>query len=387
MRRTLTALLFLTLTVVGTTPAEAGWEEGVAAFKSGNYTQAAKEFQAIAQERPDWDGGHYMLGQTLLKLNRDEEALNHLRKAYDLNPNQVSYQLALSQAYLANRRYSDAAQLLSKINPASLPRSHQETYHQMAAVAYEKSGQGDRALASLRQAAAANPNDADVQYRYGIAAYNAGDMSTAISSLDKAVRLAPNDVDKKEAYVKILIRQARTQAGATKRSTYRKALPIAADIVAKQPTYDHQLTLGEVQLGAQEYAQAASSFSKAASQNGNDWLVHYYLGQARTSLEQYQQAEQALRTALSRTSSDKDQRTIWAQIGFVNEKLKNFAESKEAYRRAGKPDAVARVEENERIAAENRRIEEENARIRAMEEERRKLEEELKELPGGRPPR
>jgi tetratricopeptide (TPR) repeat protein len=387
MRRPLNVLLLLLLPLLATLPAEAGWDEGVAAFKSGNFTQAAKEFQAVVQEREDWDGGHFMLGQTLLKLNRNEEALAQLRRAYDLNPNQVSYQLALAQAYVANRRFSDAAQLLGKINPASLPKAQQASYHELASVAFERSGQTDRALDALAKVVAAAPNDADAQYRYGLAAFNAGQTSTAVAALEKAVRLDGADMDKKDAYVKVLIRSARTSSGSAKQSTYQKALQAAGDLAAKQPTYEHLLTLGEVQLGAQAYGDAAGTFGKAAAKNGNDWLVHYYIGQARTSLEQYQQAEQALRTALTKTNSADDQRKIWSQIGFVDEKLKNFTAAKDAYRKAGNDGAVARVEENERIAKENQDIEESNAKIKQMEEERKALEKELRELPGGRPPR
>jgi tetratricopeptide (TPR) repeat protein len=385
MLRTLTALL-VALPLVAVAPAEAGWDEGVTAFKGGNFTQAAKEFQTVIQERPDWGGGFYMLGLALQKLDRNEEALSNLRKAYDLNPGDVNYQMALAKAYLDNRRYTDAAQLLGKINPGALAKAQQAAYHQMISIAYEKTGQSERALASLQQVVTANPNDGDAQFRYGLAAYNAGRTAEAIPALEKAVRLDPGDVEKKDALVKVLIRSARESSGSAKQASYQKAMSVAGDLAGKQPTYENLLTLGEVQLGAQDYAGAASSFAKAAAKNGNDWLVHFYLGQAQTSLGQLKEAETTLRTALARASGERDQRTVWAQIGFVNEKLKDFAAAKEAYRKAGNASAVTRVEENERIAAENKAIEEENARLQAMEAERKKLEEELKELPGGRPP-
>ena len=101
---------------------EAGWEEGVAAFKSGNYQQAAKEFQGFVDERPDVFQGHYMLGQSLAKLGRDQEALTHLRKALELEPGNVGVQLALGKVYLEVGRYSDAAALLGKIDASSLPK-------------------------------------------------------------------------------------------------------------------------------------------------------------------------------------------------------------------------------------------------------------------------
>jgi tetratricopeptide (TPR) repeat protein len=386
MSRSVAVLLLLALPLVAVAPAEAGWEEGVAAFKGGNFTQAAKEFQAVIQERPDWGGGHYMLGLTLQKLSRNEEALSNLRQAYDLNPGDVSYQMALAKAYLDNRRYNDAAQLLSKINPAALTKAQQGAYHQMTSIAYEQTGQSDRALASLQQVVAANPNDADSQFRFCLAAYNAGRTAEAVPALEKAVRLDPNDAEKKAAFIKVLIRAARESTGNAKLAHYQKAVQVANELAGKQPTYENLLVLGEVQLGAQDYAGAASAFAKAAAKNGSDWLVHFYLGQAQTSLGQFREAEATLRTALTRASGDREQRTVWGQIGFVSEKLKDFSAARDAYHRAGDSAAVARVEENERIASENKAIEEENARLQAMEAERKKLEEQLKELPGGRPP-
>ena len=98
MMKTLATMMLLPLLWVSSL--EAGWDEGVAAFKSGNYAQAAKEFQAFVDERPDIFQGHYMLGQTLSKLKRNQEALKHLQKAYELQPGNVGSQLLLGLALI-----------------------------------------------------------------------------------------------------------------------------------------------------------------------------------------------------------------------------------------------------------------------------------------------
>lgn len=385
MTRKLIAILLVVLPLAISGPAEAGWEEGVAAFKTGNFTAAAKEFQAVVQEKPEWPGGHFMLGQALQKLNRDAEALNHLRKAYDLNPNEVAYKIALAKAYVDNKRFSDGATLLENINASSLPKSQQGTYQQLLAAAYEGSGQSDRATAALKQIAAANPNDGDSWYRYGLALYNAGNLSEAISALEKAARLDAKDSKKKSALVTALVRSARTSAGNTKVATYKKAATVAQQLVTSSPTYENLLTLGEVQLGAKDYSSAAASFKSAAAKNSSDWLVHYYLGQAQTSLSQYADAEATLRAALGK-ANEANKRKIWSQIGFVNEKLKKYPAALEAYAKAGDTAGKNRVEENQRIASENQDIEAENRRLEQMEAERKALEEQLRDLPGGRPP-
>ena len=108
MRYRATASLALAVLILATaTLVEAGWEEGVAAFKSGNYQQAAKEFQTFVDERPDVFQGHYMLGQSLAKLKRNDEALTQLRKALELEPGNVGVQLALGKVSLEAGRFSD----------------------------------------------------------------------------------------------------------------------------------------------------------------------------------------------------------------------------------------------------------------------------------------
>ena len=375
-------LTILALAVAGT--AQAGWDEGVSAFKAGNYSVAAQEFQGVVESSPDYANGYFMLGQALGKLNREQDALNAYRKAYDLNPNSVQFQFALADSYMDVGRYRDAAKLFEMIDPSSLPKQLQGVFHAKKATALEKSGRSDQALPSLKAAAQANPSDAASQYRFGVAAFNAGDTGTAVTALGKAVQIDGDAVYRK-AYVDALVRQAReTRSGKT--AIYGRAVEQAKALAAKDASYENLLSLGEAQLGAKQYEGAADSFGKAASKKSGAWLPHFYRSQALTALEQYDAAEDALRAALASKPSAQDEKRIYRQIGFVNEKLKNYEEAKTAYTRAGDQASVKRVQENQDIAAENRKIDAENQRIEEMRKEREKLEKELKELNEGPPP-
>ena len=221
--RATTVLAVALLLLAAATVVEAGWEEGVAAFKSGNFQQAAKEFQGFVDERPDVFQGHYMLGQSLAKLGRNDEAMTHLRKALDLEAGNVGVQLALGKVYLEAGRYSDAAALLGKIDASSLPKAQQSALHQMMALALDKSGNSDQALAQLQQAARTKPNDATIQYQYGAAALRDGDLETAISALGKAAQLDASDPAKLNAYAQALLRKGRSTTGQAKSQTYAKA--------------------------------------------------------------------------------------------------------------------------------------------------------------------
>ncbi|HSL84526.1 MAG TPA: tetratricopeptide repeat protein [Thermoanaerobaculia bacterium] len=383
--RTLIAALTLAVLVLGTAgAAHAGWEEGVAAFKAGNYSVAAKEFQGVVEATPDFADGYFMLGQSLAQLNRHQDAVNAYRKAYDLKPSDVKFQFALANSYLAAKRYGDAAQLYDRINPSGLPAAHQAAYHKNKAIALDKSGRSGDALGSLRDIARTSPNDASAQYAYGVAAYNSGDGAAAVTALGKAVQLQPS-AKHREAYFKALVRQAREDAS-KKTSNYAKAVEQAKALTAANASYDNLMSLGEAQLGAKQYQGAADSFQQASAKRSNDWLAFYYLSQAQTALGQYAAAENALDRALRTSPTAQNEKRIYRQIGFVKEKLKNYEEAKVAYTRAGDQASVTRVEQNQQIAQENQGIEEHNRQIEQMRKEQEALEKELRELEEGGPP-
>jgi tetratricopeptide (TPR) repeat protein len=384
MRRITSFIVATGVALAAAGVAAAGWEEGVAAFRAGNYQVAAQEFSAVVEKTPDFDGGQYMLGIALLKLDRHADALAALRKAYELKPAEVKYQLSLGQGYLAAKRYADAAQMLQKIDPASLPKGQQDEYHQMVAVALEKSGDSDAALGALKKVTETQPQSSDAWYRYGTAAFNSGDTATGVAALEKAVALDGQDPRKREALAKALVRQARETQGDRKKAIYDKAVRVADDVATAQPTYENLLLLGELQLGAAQYRESVATLAKAAAASADQWLPHYYSAQAHVLLGDYANAEASAQAALTRAKGA-DQQRVWKQIGFAREKQKDYEGAKEAYLKGGDPQSAARVDENRRIASENQQIEAENQQIEEMEAERRRLEEELRELGG--PPR
>jgi tetratricopeptide (TPR) repeat protein len=380
---TTAALAILALASAGA--ASADWQAGVDAFKAGDYQRAAGEFQEVVDQQPDLFQGHYMLGQVLLKLNRMQDALPHLRKAYDLNPNDVAVQMVLGKAYTDSRRYADAVTVLGKIDPAKAGK-HRVALHQMLAKAYEKTGDERRMRGQLKAAADAEPGNADLHYTYGAAAFNAGDMQGALTALAKAVQLEPGDAEKQKTYAQALLRQGRTSQGNTKADAYRKASAAMARVVAADGSYDNLIMLAGAQLGAKQYDDAMVSLERAAGKNSNDWLPQFYMGQAYTQKGQYRSAEDKLNQALTKARSSEDKVTIYGQLGYVYEKQKRYDNAIAAYRSAGDESGVRRAQENKETEEFNKNVEEEAKAIAAMKAEEDRLKEQLKSLPGAKPP-
>jgi len=378
-----TTLSTLALLLALAIPAQAGWDEGVAAFRAQNYAQAVEEFRGVVEDQPEWAGGHRMLGQSLLKLERSQEALTHLRKAYDLGPDDVAVQMVLGQAYVTTGRYRDASELLGQINVASLPKAQQGALHQMRSIALDKTGQPSQALQEMGRAVALSPDNAGLQFQYGIMLFNGGDTAKAVGALEKAASLDSGDARKQKAYADTLLRHAREQRGSAKDTAYRKAVSAATRLVSADPSYDHLMLLGSAQLGAASYADAAATFERAASKNSRDWLPLYYIGQAKTLTQAYDTAAASLQKALTLTQSTEDRNRIWKQLGFVYEKKKSWNQAKTAYGKAGDSAAVRRVEENQETEQFNIDVEKEREEIDRLTAEEAEIEEQLRKLEEG----
>ncbi len=384
--RTISLVTSFVLLLAAGTAAHAGWEEGVAAFRAGNYAQAAEEFRTVVEEQPEWPGGHRMLGQALLKLDRSQEALTHLRKAYDLGPDDVAVQMVLGQAYVQAGRYRDAAELLGNVNAASLPKAQQGALHQMLAISLDKTGQSSAAIREMGRAADLDPNSASLQYQLGTMLFNSGDTAQAVGALEKAASLDSGDARTQKAYADALLRHAREQRGSAKEATYRKAVSAATRLVSAQSNYDNLMLLGGAQLGAKAYNEAAATFARAASENSSEWLPNYYIGQAQTSAENYSEAEAALQKALGQTEAADDRNRIWKQLGFVFEKQKNYTQAINAYDKAGDAGGAQRVRDNQETEQFNAEVEAEQAEIDRLKAEEEELERKLRELEGDTPP-
>ena len=375
-RPAVTPLGFL-LTLLATGPARADWAAGVEAFKAKSYTVAQREFEAAVKERPDWSGGHLMLGRSQLLAERVSEATATLRKAYDLDPSDLEIQLALSQAYLAGQRATEASQLLSKIAAASVPRERQALFAELQAKAAVETGQSERAAAALERVAAAKPQDAGAQAAAAVARLNAGDLAGAIAGLERSLRLEPSDPEAQRLLVRVLLRQGRESQGSAKDSAYRHAVEVARPLAQRAPSFEHHLLCGEAELGAGDYAAALGSFQRASAQNGADWLPFFYAGQAATALGDAATAETALREAERRATAPADAARVSRQLGFVYEKQADFERAKAAYRGAGDAAALARVEQNERNAEHNRSADAEAAKLAELKAQQDKLRRQL----------
>lgn len=383
MRKSLIVTIAFAILATAALPAFAGWEEAVAAFRNRDFAAAASEFQKLVDQSPEEYRYHYMLGLTFQQQDRKAEALNHLRKAYNLNPNDLGIKLALGKAYTDSRRYQEVTGLFESVDASKLPVEQRPAFYRMRGDAYLKTDNVSAAMKDYKALTQADPKNSDYHYKYGAIALKADQLDTAIRALDQAVRLDAGNMDKTKTYASALIQKGRLPGDkVAKKSNYLKASELASKVVAKDGSFDNLMILLSAQLGAGLYSDAAKTGERAMAKNSKDWIVPFYIGQAYTSDGKFAQAVDPLKKALELADAN-NQKKVWRQLGFAYEKMKNLEESIAAYQKAGDNAGLNRVRENLETAQYNEQVEAENAQIRAMEEEAKRLEEELKKLEEG----
>jgi predicted Zn-dependent protease len=114
---------------------------------SQGYAAALPLLQALLHQQPASAELNYLTGETLLDLQRTEEAIPLLVRAVGRDPNLIGARKGLGRAYLAAGRPRDAIPQLK----AALPADEDGSLHYQLARAYQATGQGDLAKEMLEE--------------------------------------------------------------------------------------------------------------------------------------------------------------------------------------------------------------------------------------------
>ena len=292
----------LVCALLGASASAAGWEEGVAAFTAGNYARAIAEFQQFVDERTD------------------EEALV------------VGYQM-LAQSLL-------------------------------------RGGRAKESVAAFQRHLELKPGDAGSQLGLGQAYYTSGEPAQCLATLNNLSIGSLPEPHRNHGYrllaSALLVVGPGTEGTWARTQVYLRAEEVAERLVESVRNYDNLVLLGQARLGAGRYQAAISTLRRAIKLERNEWLPHYYIGQALTSRGRFKKAESPLGTALE-LASGSDADLVWKQLGYVFWSQGKYAEAANAYGNAGDFESVRRVREGRRIAVEEQQIAEEDLRSRLKE--------------------
>jgi|GEM_PF-736102 len=355
-------------------PAAADWTAGVEAFRAGDLQKALTELQEVTEQQPEFAGGHLMVGQVLVRLERWSEASSSFARAYEIEPEaKPGLILPWSRALIESDEPGKAVSLLDKLDPSGLDGTQKTHYYALLSGALMDMKPPARSLERLYQLARSQPDNPVLWQALGHALAQADRPDEAADAFEKALQLSSGSVDAARRYVDAAFTAARKADDVeSRREWYGRAVEAAERLVAEEPTADHWLLLGEARLGARQYREAVGAFEKAAIKAPKDPLPDYYLGEAFLGLEDGDRAELVLRDALRKRPGPDLTLRIHTALGRSHHLEKEYLQAAREYRAAGDEERAALMEEYQKLADENDRIERDR---RLCQERLAKLEE------------
>jgi tetratricopeptide (TPR) repeat protein len=230
---------------------------GVAAYKRGEWSEAARELSQAVILNPDSPEAHSWLGFVRLKQGQVDEAVPHLERALALRPDSAEAATNLGNALLARPNASPAdlgrAVTLFEQVARATPTSAQSAFN--LGYAYNRAGKTDESARAYREATRRNPSDGKAWLNLGQTLLRQKNAD-AVQALREAVRLAPNDVPTQIALGSAL-RKSGDKAGAI-------ATLEAARAQTATPDETLLTELARAYTDANRLANAAEAFGAAA---------------------------------------------------------------------------------------------------------------------------
>jgi tetratricopeptide (TPR) repeat protein len=129
---------------VDPTNANAAYELGVAHYRSAQFDQARQAFEQALKQYPDFQEAEVGLGRTLLALRKPDAALEHLRRAVQLNSQDEVAHYHLSRAYRELGKQAEEQKAMAEFRRLRSERSQQEAVLAQRAVTKQEVDPGAR---------------------------------------------------------------------------------------------------------------------------------------------------------------------------------------------------------------------------------------------------
>jgi Flp pilus assembly protein TadD len=211
--------------------AEVLLQNGMLERDAGEYPAARDHLsEAVSLDSRNYDA-RFNLGATLLHLGDAAGAKEQLQQAVAIDSSQEQAHFQLAQALRALGEAQAAQEQLKiyqQLNRASMARAQADTKSQQAA---QKMDAGDtaQAISLYREAVAATPENALLQYKLAMALDKSGDVGGERSALEQAVKLDPDFALAQNQLGYLLSREGSKASNATAEQHFRLAVKAAPE--------------------------------------------------------------------------------------------------------------------------------------------------------------
>jgi len=359
-------------------PAAAGdFDMAMQQLQSGKFMDAAKEFQVLVEENPQWADGYHMLGVAFLKAGKPTEAIDNLSKAIELEGGKFEYHYNLANAYQTQQKWGQVVSVLNDAEDLAPDDQMQYLVHQMRGNALAVQKKWAESIDDLEKASSYKKDSATL-LQLGKAYLALGHHDKAAERLKAGLAESPGDVDSRALLAESLINLGgATDGEAEKAKYYKQALAEAEEVARKRPSSGDALYLvGRAALGAGNYPRAVEALDAAVAKDPKNCRALINLGRAHLGAKNWDKALGPLDRAIA---CDSKLEMAWESKGFALQQLKEYDAAIAAYERAIaiKPTSKSRLEEYIQVSRQNSATREHNADVEKEEaEQERKVREE-----------
>jgi tetratricopeptide (TPR) repeat protein len=238
--------------------------------------------------------GWYLLSQVERRTGRLDEAEAAARRILAQNADDARGLLALSEVMGARGDHAGVIRTLESRVGSPKPGDEGPVHSRLAvdlAVAYQASGQPDRAVKVLEGALARSPDDGDLLFDLGAAYERAGQFAAAEQAFRQVIEAEPRHGAALN-YLGYMLADRGTKLDEAL-SLVRRALEAEPD----NPSYLDSLGWAYFKLG--RAAEARDPLARAAAARPRASVIQEHLGDVYFELKQYRAAAEAFERALS----------------------------------------------------------------------------------------
>ena len=294
------ALAFLFLLPLGTLSAKSApksqaevreiYQQGEAALRSGDLTQAEAAFQRILAIDPQSAGALSNLGVIAMRQQMWAKALSYFQKAAELAPDVVGVRLNIGLVYF-------------------------------------KQGHYYRAISPLKRVVQSQADSLQARYLLGLCYFFTEQYAAAVEALEPLWPQESSDMN----YLYVLSAAADL---AGKKDLEDRALARLVEIGQNQPEF--HLLLGKAYLNHLDYDKALQEFQLAAEANPKLPFAHFNLGLALMNKQKFEQARDEFRKDIA---LEPDVAENYDQLGTTYTYLHQQSEAENCFREAIRRDA------------------------------------------------
>lgn len=251
---------------------------GLAWFKLGNFTEAAKAFEQANRKTPS-EQGSTLLAMSEFGLGRYREASARLASLAAANPDNTELGYWLAKCYLWSGQYKAATDLVH-----SIIERHPDSaaVHMLLGEAYDADDRTPEAIAEYQAAVQADPNEPTAHFGLGYLFWKVKHYDDAEAQFREQLRKVPDDPKALAFLADVLLRNGRADEA---EADLKRA--IAGD---KHLVIAH-VDLGTIYADKKNAAAAIEQLREAVTEDPKRYDAHYKLARLYRELGRTQQAD------------------------------------------------------------------------------------------------